>query len=226
MIFGDGFEISASTEAADWLDAAPSEDWYTAGWLVTTSYPAYLRCYPPDPDLEDWRLAYREFFEAITGVGARHTSTAGRAWFGIWEGHGFPSGPVRVSWSTPAADDAEEARRQAERAQVREESLGEMALIQAELDLIPRFEREGRAYYLLSAALAGVSNVRWPGQEYGTNQIWYGLMIVHGAPAPTRISGPSMSAGAKRSSPNSRKSCTPLPNSSRPRTSCEPTRAS
>ena len=41
-----------------------------------------------------------------------------------------------------------------------------MALIQAELDLIPRFEREGRAYYLLSAALAGVSNVRWPGQEY------------------------------------------------------------
>ena len=166
MIFGDGFEIPASTQAADWLDAAPTEDWFTAGWLVTTSYPAYLRCHPPDSDVEDWGLAYREFFEAITGVGARHTSTPDRAWFGIWEGHGFASGITRVSWSTPAADDAETARRAAVRARKAEESVRENARVQAELDRIPRFGREERAFYLLSAALTAVSNVRWPGREY------------------------------------------------------------
>ena len=41
------------------------------------------------PDLEDWWSAYRDLYEVVASIGERHTTSPHRAWFAVWEGHGF-----------------------------------------------------------------------------------------------------------------------------------------
>ena len=83
----------------------------TVGALVPNSYSSFLRIHctalrfpatggpPTVMCTQSWpRSAHR------------HTSTVDRAWFAVWEGHGFDTAETRLAWPDPAADDAERQR--------------------------------------------------------------------------------------------------------------------
>ena len=89
MTFGDAVRIPASPAPAQWIERACDGEWGTVGWLVPTHLPSIVRVDAPDAGSVDWWPAYRELFASVASVGARHTSTPGTAWFGVWEGHGF-----------------------------------------------------------------------------------------------------------------------------------------
>ncbi len=67
------------------------------GALVPNGYPVVLRVRPPDPGLEDWWSAYRDLYEVVASIGERHTSSPHRAWFAVWEGHGFATATTHVA---------------------------------------------------------------------------------------------------------------------------------
>jgi hypothetical protein len=90
-MFGDRIAPATSDAAAGWIrDAIGTSEW-TVGAIVPNHYSSYVRVEAPDPTngQGDWWDDYRDLFEAVASVGERHTSTPGRAWFAVWEGHGF-----------------------------------------------------------------------------------------------------------------------------------------
>lgn len=90
MIFGPGLVVAQTAAPAErWLDASCQGEPWTVGALVPNHYRSLLRLHPPSPDLDDWWSAYRSLFEVVASIGERHTSTPERAWFAIWDGHGF-----------------------------------------------------------------------------------------------------------------------------------------
>ena len=64
------------------------EPW-TVGPLVPNRYESLLRLHPPDPTPDGWWELYRDLFVLVASLGASYTTTPTRAWFAIWEGHGF-----------------------------------------------------------------------------------------------------------------------------------------
>lgn len=88
MMFGAHIEPAESVGAADWVDTWPLHGPWTVGGLVPERFESVLRMFPPDP-CEGWWLRYRDVFTAVATVGRRHTSTPDRAWYAVWEGHGF-----------------------------------------------------------------------------------------------------------------------------------------
>ena len=87
-MFGDAVG-PGQIAAAEWLDTACAGAWGTVGALVPNDYEALLRVEAPPGDVDDWWPIYRDLYDAIASVGAAHTSTPGRAWYAIWEGHGY-----------------------------------------------------------------------------------------------------------------------------------------
>lgn len=97
MTFGDGLRAPATVAAAEWIGGACRGTRGTVGALVPNGYLVFLRVRAPDPTPGDWWSAYRALFEVVASIGARHTGTADRAWFGVWEGHGFTNAATRVA---------------------------------------------------------------------------------------------------------------------------------
>jgi hypothetical protein len=97
MIFGDSVASAVTVEPAEWIAGARRGRWWTVGGLVPNQYPLILRVRAPDPSVEDWWSAYRDLFEIIASIGERHTSSPDRAWFAVWEGHGFDSSATRAA---------------------------------------------------------------------------------------------------------------------------------
>ncbi len=162
MVFGDGVCAAESTAPAAWIEGELDGRPETVGALVPSRYASVVRLHAPPPTPDDWWSLYRELFGLVASVGARHTSTPGRAWFAIWEGHGFAGGTTKIAWRDPPADDEERRAREALRAQVRDESERRIAATSAALDRIPRFELPDRTYYIVEGPLSAVGTLRYP----------------------------------------------------------------
>ncbi len=135
MIFGDDVESASTVSPAQWIAGSCRGRWGTVGALVPDRYPLLLRVDAPAPDIDDWWSAYRHLFEIIASTGTPHTSSPDRAWFAIWEGHGFNTG------MTEAAG----------------------AAVGAALRQVPRFDLPHRSYHLLSGAVDAVTRLVRPG---------------------------------------------------------------
>lgn len=89
MLFGHHVRPADTPEPTDWLEAACRGGFGTVGGLVPNRYPVVLRVHPPDPEPDDWWERYRRLYDVVASIGEQHTTTADRAWFAVWEGHGF-----------------------------------------------------------------------------------------------------------------------------------------
>lgn len=125
-------------------------------------YESTLRLHAPDPTPDGWWELYCDLFELVASVGARYTSTPDRAWFAIWEGHGFGTGTTLQGWRDPPADDAERQWRDAERGRQRDAERERNARIGPALAAVPRFDLPDRSYYLTYGPLSAMSEVRYP----------------------------------------------------------------
>ena len=162
MLFGDGLSVPATVAAARWIEDACRGAWGTVGALVPNRYPTYLRVRAPDPVPGDWWSAYRDLFAAVASIGAQHTSTPDRAWFAVWEGHGFDTSTTVIAWRDPPPDDDTRRRREAERSRRRDEERRRNAAIRAELERVPQFNLPHRTHYLLRGSVADVTRLRSP----------------------------------------------------------------
>lgn len=197
MIFGDQLTAAATTASAAWIEPACRRTDATVGNLVPNDYSSFLRVRPPPPISGDWWATYRNLYEAVAAIGARHTSRADGAWFAVWEGHGFDSVHVQVAWSDPPIDDTERQAREATRARLRRENRTRTAAIRAELATVPRFALPDRTYYLMEGPVAAVMGMRFPSTGAGGTRTCSGLTIVDGSSPPTSTSGRFTSGGQR-----------------------------
>jgi hypothetical protein len=110
----------------------------------------------------DWWPAYRELFTIVAAIGERHTSSPHRAWFAVWEGHGFANRATRIAWQGPL-DDATRAALERERSRLRDEDERRNAAVRAALSQLPRFDLPGRRYYLVTGPVAAATELKDPG---------------------------------------------------------------
>ena len=115
----------------------------------------------PDPGLEHWWSAYRDLYEVVASIGERHTSSPHRAWFAVWEGHGFATATTHVAWRGPLDDETQRALDE-RRHQLRVESDRRNAAVRAALLEIPTFELPDRRFYLLTGPVSAVTQLRYP----------------------------------------------------------------
>jgi len=167
MIFGDEVTSAATTAAAAWISPARRGPTGTVGGLVPNAYASMIRLHaaPPIPG----GATYRDLYEVVADIGARHTSRPDRAWFAVWEGHGFDTVTRQVAWWDPPVDDADRRARDAQRATLRIENRRRTAAIGAELDMVPRFALPDRTYYLMAGPVAAVAGLRDPSTGYWLN---------------------------------------------------------
>jgi len=162
MIFGDHVQSAATVAPAEWVKGACGGVWGTVGALVPNQYPLVLRVRAPDPSVEDWWSAYRDLFEIIASFGERHTSSPDRAWFAVWEGHGFANSTSHIAWQEPFDDTNRQAREQ-ERSRLRDEDERRNAAIRASLRQVPCFDLPNRSYHLLAGPVAAATRLNDPG---------------------------------------------------------------
>ncbi len=162
MIFGDHFRPADTVASTDWIGESCQGEPWTVGALVPNRYESLLRVFAPAPCPGDWWSAYREIFEVVASIGEHHTSSPDRAWFAIWEGHGFDRAAARVAWPDPPVDVTERRARNDERSRLRHENRRDNAAIRGALDQVPRFERPGRTYYLLNGPVTAVTQLHYP----------------------------------------------------------------
>ncbi len=162
MIFGDHFSVPETVAPADWIESACRGVWWTVGALVPNQYSMVLRVAAPDPMPGDWWSAYRALFEIVASAGALHTSTPDRAWFAVWEGHGFESATTHIAWGDPPFDDDTRRRREEERLRLREEDRRRNTATRLALSRLPRFHLPNRTYYLFGGPVSAVAEVCYP----------------------------------------------------------------
>jgi hypothetical protein len=162
MIFGDWVAPAVTVAPAEWIAGACRGVGSTVGAVVPNEYPVILHVHAPDPSVEDWWSAYRHLFEIIASIGERHTSTPNRAWFAVWEGHGFDSRTTNIAWRGPL-DDATRRALEQERSRRRDEDERRNAAVRAALRQVPRFDLPDRTYYLLTGPVAAATELRDPG---------------------------------------------------------------
>jgi hypothetical protein len=162
MIFGEGLSLPATGAPAHWIRSACRGVWWTVGALVPNQYPMIVRVRAPDPAPGDWWSAYRALFEAVASIGGRHTGTPDRAWFAVWEGHGFDTATTHLAWREPPIDEDARQQHEVERARLREEDERRNDAIRAAVGEFPRFHLPNRTYYLLSGSVSAVAELRYP----------------------------------------------------------------
>jgi hypothetical protein len=174
VIFGDLVKAADTAASAEWIARARRGSFGTVGSLVPNEYASFVRVHAPPPIPEDWWSTYCDLYEAVAEVGARHTSQPERAWFAVWEGHGFDTATSQVAWWEPPADEAERRVREAHRARVRDEGRRRNTAIRAELAVVPRFAVPDRTYYLMEGPVAAVVGLRDPssGQWRNPDLFW------------------------------------------------------
>jgi hypothetical protein len=148
--------------STEWLERSCQGEWGTVGALVPNQYESLLRVDAPAATDGNWWTAYRDLFDSVASIGERHTSSPDRAWFAIWDGHGFDRAETQRAWREPPSGEAERRKRDAERERLRDEDRGRNAAISTALKRIPRFDRPARSYYLLQGTVRAVTNLRYP----------------------------------------------------------------
>lgn len=161
MIFGDAVTSAPSAEPAGWLGAERSDDGGTVGWLVPARYDSIVRVAANEP-CDDWWTGYRELHRTVLAVGLRHTSSPDRAWFAVWEGHGFTNWSAHIAWRDPAPDEATRLARESERDRVRADARREIAGIGSALARVTTFDAPHRRYYLLTGPVDAALELRDP----------------------------------------------------------------
>lgn len=151
-----------SAASAEWIAAACDGSDGTVGALVPNGYPLALRVFAPESRPDGWWSEYRRLYEVIASVGERHTSSPDRAWFAVWEGHGFDRLTTRIAWRDPAPDDATRRFRDEQRSQLHSADENRNAAIRATLLQVPRFVLPHRTYYLLTGPVSAVSHLCHP----------------------------------------------------------------
>jgi len=162
MIFGDHVRSPDTVASAGWIAAACRGVWWTVGALVPNQYPSVLRVRAPSPRPDGWWTAYRHLYEIVASIGERHTCSPDRAWFAVWEGHGFDTATTHVAWRDPPLDEETLRAREAERSRVREEGERRNAAIRAALVQVPRFDLPNRTYYLLEGPVSAATQLSHP----------------------------------------------------------------
>jgi len=162
MIFGDWVQSAVTCAPAEWIAGECRGAWWTVGALVPNQYPSVLRVHAPDPSVEDWWSVYRDLFGIVASIGERHTSSADRAWFTVWDGHGFATRATHIACRGPLDDSNRRALEQ-ERSRLRDEDERRNASIRAALSQVPRFELPHRTYYLLTGPVAAATRLNDPG---------------------------------------------------------------
>jgi len=161
VIFGDHVQSAATVSPADWIkDACGGVQW-TVGALIPNQYPLFLRVHAPDPSVEDWWPAYRHLFEITASIGERHTSSPDRAWFAVWEGHGFANSTTHIAWQEPSDDTNRHAREQ-EQSRLHDEDVRRNAAIRASLLQVPSFDLPNRTYHLLAGPVSAATQLDDP----------------------------------------------------------------
>ena len=173
MIFGDLVKAADTTASAEWIARARRGSLGTVGSLVPNEYASFVRVYAPPPIPEDWWATYRDLYGAVAEVGARHTSQPERAWFAVWEGHGFDTATSHVAWLEPPADEAERRDREEHRARVRDEGRRRNTAIRAQLGVVPRFAVPDRTYYLMEGSVEAAVGLRDPSSGQWRNPDLY-----------------------------------------------------
>lgn len=163
MIFGEQVGSPGTSAPAEWIARARPGAWGTIGSLVPNRYPSIVRVHPPAPDGENFWSAYRHLFEVVAAIGERHTSCPDRAWFAVWEGHGFDTATTHIAWRRPI-DDAQRQALDRERARLRAEDERRHAETRAGLRQVTTFELPHRVYYLLAGPVAAATQLRTPGE--------------------------------------------------------------
>ena len=162
MDFGDHVRPADTMDGVTWIERACRGQRGTVGALVPNHYQSVLRVHAPAPcPGDDWWSLYRELFHAVASVGERHTSSPSRAWFAIWEGHGFVNATTHIAPGGPLHDEAQLALEH-ERERLRVEDQRRNAAIRAALDQIPRFDRPDRRYYLLEGPVSAATQLHYP----------------------------------------------------------------
>lgn len=162
VLFGESLSAAASTEPAEWISESIGGEPRTVGTLVPNRYESLVRLHAPDPTPDGWWERYRDLFVLVASLGASYTTTPTRAWFAIWEGHGFDKTTTHVAWRDPPADDNEQQRQAAERERLRIADRERHATIGSALAAIPRFALPDRVYYLTQGPLSAMVDVRYP----------------------------------------------------------------
>ncbi len=104
-------------------------------------------------------------FTTVASVAARYTSTPNRAWFAVWEGHGFDVGNTPTERPNPAFTQEHHPTPDHERAAPRDEHRLRKTPIAATLEQIPRFKLTNRAYYLMEGPVTAIDGLRYPGDD-------------------------------------------------------------
>lgn len=173
MIFGSAVLPATTTEAAEWIERSRSGAG-TVGSLVPNQHEACLKVQAPSPDVEDWWAEYRALFEVIATVATDRTSTPLRAWFAVWEGHGFVNARTFVARSG-ALSRRDRRRLEQEQARLRAEDEHRDALTRSALNQVPRIALPHRTYYLLSGPVSAAVELTTPGnpERWCRPDLWW-----------------------------------------------------
>jgi hypothetical protein len=162
MPFGR-FVFAAKEDApALWIDEECQGANGSVGSLVPDRFEGILRVLPAAPKPTGWWADYRSQFQTIASIGERYTTTPERAWFAIWEGHGFDKGSTRIASSTQL-DEESSLLLAAERRMATMQDGQRNALIRVELEDLQQFHRPNRAYYLLGGPVKSATRLVFPG---------------------------------------------------------------
>lgn len=162
MIFGAHVRWPDTGAPAGWIAAACRGASGTVGALVPNHYPAVLRVGPPSPQPDGWWTAYRQLYETVAWVGGRHTLSRDRAWFAVWEGHGFDTATTHVAWRHRPPDASTGRARDQERWRQRREDERRNGDIRSALLQVPRFDLPNRTYYLLEGPVSAIGQLCHP----------------------------------------------------------------
>jgi hypothetical protein len=162
VIYGESLSTAASTEPAEWIGESIGGEPWTVGALVPNRYESLVRLHAPDPTPDGWGGAVPRPLRPRRLPRCGLHDDSDRAWFAIWEGHGFDKTTTHVAWRDQPANDAERQWRAAERERLRIADRERHATIGSALAAIPRFALPGRAYYLTHGPLSAMADLRYP----------------------------------------------------------------
>ncbi|MFV0307534.1 MAG: hypothetical protein ACK5OX_07310 [Desertimonas sp.] len=163
MIFGGDVTAAPSDGASTWVRRTTHGEFGTVGGFIPEGLPATVRIAAPDPDIDHWWDRYRALHAHIVAVGAEHTSTPDRAWFAVWEGHGWAN---QTTMYRRVADPVSARRRVAGawlRWRSRHVDRRRNRAVAADLAALARLDLRHRRYLLCVGPLTAVTELREPG---------------------------------------------------------------
>jgi len=174
-VFGGQVEAAADASSADWIASVLHPFGSDVGAIVPPGFDTYLRVSNAAPgDGEVWGTPPGVLATVASTAGA-HTSTPDKAWFAIWEGHGWLSTNTLYAKGEGMLNPIDLRRwRRAIRARQRRDDRHRRELAR-ELGQIPRLHLPQRSYYLLTGAVSAAAGILepWSLQRGQAPDLWW-----------------------------------------------------